>query len=377
MKKQLYLNNNSYIYLITMTWTEIKYSKSQVDKAGMILISENSSTENVIEAVEILNNWRSAHSFPLHIFKKRLKLVSEKVDSNALVVQRLKRTPAIINKLIRDQTKHMNLSQMQDIGGCRTILSNVKIVRQLCEEYYEKGKCCDLKHEFKNKKDYITNPKSDGYRSIHLIYKYKSDKTTKYNGLLIEVQIRSKLQHYWATAIETVGHFTKQALKSNEGEEDWLRFFKLISTVFAKNENMPIVQGTPEDDVELYIQVKELADKLQVINKIKSWAELIKLIGEIEKKEVHKPHFYLLELDIDKKELTVEAFEKKEEEKATTAYSVAEKKAKDSKLNKDIVLVEADTTKELRKAYPNYFLDTKEFLSILENYLNKSSKDIQ
>jgi ppGpp synthetase/RelA/SpoT-type nucleotidyltranferase len=77
----------------------------------------------------------------------------------------------------------MNLSQMQDIGGCRAVLSNLKLVRQLCDEYYEKGKHCDLKHEFKNKKDYITNPKPDGYRSIHLVYRYKSDKTKKYNGL--------------------------------------------------------------------------------------------------------------------------------------------------------------------------------------------------
>lgn len=357
-----------------MAWTEIKYSKSQVDKAGIILINENFSTEEKDKAITILDNWRSAHSFALHIFKKRLKLVSEKVDPNTLVVQRLKRTPAIIKKLIREQTKHMNLSQMQDIGGCRSVLSNVKLVRQLCEEYYEKGEHCDLKHEFKNKKDYIANPKADGYRSIHLIYKYKSDKTTKYNGLLVEIQIRSKLQHYWATAIETVGHFTKQALKSNEGEEEWLTFFRLISTVFANKERTPMVLNTPENEVELYYRVKGLADKLQVIDKIKSWAKLIKLIGEIEKKGVHKPHFYLLELNIDNKKLTVTTFKKNEEGKATAAYSEREKIASRGKLNKDIVLVEADTSKELRKAYPNYFLDTNEFLSILENYLNNPPK---
>ncbi|MBU0472119.1 MAG: RelA/SpoT domain-containing protein, partial [Nanoarchaeota archaeon] len=349
-------------------------SKSKVDKAGWILINNNSTTQQMEQATSVLDNWRSAHSFPLHIFKKRLKWVSEKIDPNSLVVQRLKRTPAIINKLIRDQTKHMNLSQMQDIGGCRAVVSNIKQVKKLCEEYYEEGKHCDLKHEFKNKKDYITTPKPDGYRSIHLVYRYKSDKTKKYNGLLIEVQIRSKLQHYWATAIETVGHFTKQALKSNEGEEEWLTFFKLISTVFAKKENLPLVPDTPIDETDLYNKIKELTDRLQIIEKIKSWATLIKLIGEIEKKESHKPYFYLLELDIDKKELSVKTFEKRDEEKATTAYSAAEKNATDKKMNKDIVLVEADTTKELRKAYPNYFLDTKEFLSILEAYLKYSPK---
>jgi len=41
---------------------------------------------------------------------------------------------------------------------------------------------------------------------------------------LIEIQIRSKLQHIWATAVETVGFFTGQAIKSNEGEKEWNDF---------------------------------------------------------------------------------------------------------------------------------------------------------
>jgi hypothetical protein len=52
-----------------MAWTEIKYSKNQVDNAGFILI-QSSNQEEINEATEILDNWRSSHSFPLHIFKK-------------------------------------------------------------------------------------------------------------------------------------------------------------------------------------------------------------------------------------------------------------------------------------------------------------------
>ena len=42
------------------------------------------------------------------------------------------------------------------------------------------------------------------------------------------------------------------------------------------------------------------------------------------------------------------------------------------KEDKHIVLVSADTTKELRKAYPNYFLDTKEFVNKLSEYFKES-----
>ncbi|MBU3955206.1 RelA/SpoT domain-containing protein [bacterium] len=355
-----------------MIWTEIKYKKSEVDQAGDILVSENPSLTEIDRAITILDNWRSSHSFPLHVFKVRLKRVSKEVDPDALVVQRLKRTPAIIRKLEREQTKHMNLSQMQDIGGCRAVLSNVNLVRQLCEEYYEKGKHCDLKHEFKKKKDYITNPKPDGYRSIHLIYKYDSDKKSKkYNGLLIEIQIRSKLQHLWATAVETVGHFTNQALKSNEGDKDWIDFFKLISSFFANMEGTYIVPDTPENEFELYTKVKELSKKLQVIQKIRSWSSLLKLL---EDKKKFSAAFYLLDLNIDTKQLAITSFERNEEEAANRAYSEAEKKTRDEKLNKDIVLVEADTTKELKKAYPNYFLNTNEFIFILQKYLDNPPK---
>ena len=56
----------------------------------------------------------------------------------------------------------------------------------------------------------------------------------EFNGLRVEVQIRSKLQHFWATAIETVDFFTRQAIKSSEGHPDWVDFFKLVSSAFAK-----------------------------------------------------------------------------------------------------------------------------------------------
>ena len=50
--------------------------------------------------------------------------------------------------------------------------------------------------------DYITTPKDSGYRGVHLIYRYYSDKNETFNGLKIEVQIRTALQHAWATAVD-------------------------------------------------------------------------------------------------------------------------------------------------------------------------------
>ena len=57
-----------------MTWVKPKgHSKSRINWAGDVLINTESTEEEKILAIEILDNWRAIHSYPMHIFKKRLK----------------------------------------------------------------------------------------------------------------------------------------------------------------------------------------------------------------------------------------------------------------------------------------------------------------
>lgn len=64
----------------------------------------------------------------------------------------------------------MSLTQMQDIGGCRAVTSKIEEVYRL-KDLFEESR---FDHEFKNEKDYIYQPKDDGYRGIHLIYKFRA-----------------------------------------------------------------------------------------------------------------------------------------------------------------------------------------------------------
>ena len=98
-----------------MRWTKLNFSNNQVNKAGDMLISSSSSSEELSSALDVLTNWRSSHSFPLHTFAVRLKRISKQVDSSAIVTRRLKRVSSIIRKLKRDQTSRMKMSRMQDI----------------------------------------------------------------------------------------------------------------------------------------------------------------------------------------------------------------------------------------------------------------------
>lgn len=350
-----------------MHWTSPIYKKSDVDRAGKTLITTSVSSSQLEQSLTVMNNWRSSHSFPMNTFKIRLGRVAKRIDKEAIIVQRLKRVPSIIKKLKRPQTHSMHLSQMQDIGGCRAVLSDVSLVRKLGDLYVNKRASRGLKHKKVNEKDYIKNPKPDGYRSIHLIYKYKSDKKSTYDGLLIEIQIRSKIQHAWATAVETVDLFTKQAIKSNEGRPEWTEFFKLVSSAFALMEGEAPVPGTPADKEELKREIKKKVGELRVFQKMEKWTKAITIIQP----KMKELHFFLLVLDVaeaNNEKLEIRGYLKDAERTATDQYLEAEK-SQGRDPNKDVVLVAADSIDELRKAYPNYFIDTSHFLNYLKAYL--------
>ena len=151
-----------------MKWTKPKgYSNSKVDWAGSVLISDTTDPQETDAALDVLDNWRAIHKYPLHVFKVRLKQVSEKMDPEALAVQRLKRLPSILFKLKRKyhgKEPTMKLSQMQDIAGCRAVMSNMDLVKKIYKEGYIKSDLknhkgfklrsilCSLQKELNNKK---------------------------------------------------------------------------------------------------------------------------------------------------------------------------------------------------------------------------------
>ena len=182
------------------SWAVPEFTRGSVDRAGRVLVTDPDvvTARELSEAFTVINNWRSSHSFPLNTMQVGLRRMARRVDPDALIAQRIKRISSIEAKLIR--FRRMNLSQMQDIGGCRAIVKDVKSIRSLVEAYRES----DLKHKMLRLDDYLDAPKSSGYRGIHLIYRYFSDRTETYNGLQIEIQVRTPLQHSWATAVETV-----------------------------------------------------------------------------------------------------------------------------------------------------------------------------
>lgn len=270
-----------------MGWALPKYSRAEVNAASKVWLSANSTAAEVADALMIVNNWRGIHAFPLNTFQMGLRNRGAKFSDDVLVAQRIKRLSSIELKLKLRPT--MKLTQMQDIGGCRAILEDVQVLRQLVTSF----KDSDLKHKLLTEDDYIMSPRASGYRGVHLVYSYNSDRSETYNDLKIEIQLRSQLQHAWATSVEVVGTLVDQALKSSLGDPGWLRFFQLMSSELARKEREPLVPGTPDDRGEARKEITKLISQYNPIGRLESYSEALNYIEHSESGD----HFYILHLN--------------------------------------------------------------------------------
>lgn len=332
-----------------MAWGISKYTRGEVARAGKVLIRTDATSEERSHAMDVMSSWRAAHAYPMHALLMLLRRKTAELDKKAIVVQRHKRAPSIIYKLSR--YPKMELSRMQDIGGCRAIVSSAKDVERLSEALSRSSS----RHKLQRIYDYVKEPKESGYRGIHLTYKYGGEKS-EYEDYFIELQLRSKIQHAWATCVEIVDTFTRQALKSSRGDKDWQDFFLMASAEFAKLEKRPI--GSHVEGVDTNAELMRLSKQLNVVKRLEAFAVSA---NHIIQKLDEKTDYFLLELDHEQGSIRVTQFKTQDLEIASREYLEKEKEAKEVQ-RFDVVLVAAGSLHALKSAYPNYFADSKEFV---------------
>lgn len=337
-----------------------EFSRSEVNKAGATFVNPNATDAEKEHALNVINNWRVSHNFPLNTFQWRLRYVAKRINPDSLIAQRIKRLASI--KLKLELQPDMKLSQMQDIGGCRAIMKDVTELDQLVNIYKHESR--GIKHKLHKEQDYITNPKPSGYRGVHLIYKYGSDKSADYRDMRIEIQIRTLMQHAWATAVETVGTFINMPLKSSLGDDGWLRFFALMGSAMAISEGKPTVPDTSENIAELKKEINFLSRKLEVEKHLTAFRKSIEVLTS--DRRINNAYYYLLELDPTAGRVIIKAYSQNQLKTASKDYVTLERRISNDK--RDAVLVSADSIDALRLAYPNYYLDTDIFLKQLKQF---------
>ncbi|MDP3068734.1 MAG: RelA/SpoT domain-containing protein [Opitutaceae bacterium] len=322
--------------------------------------------------MEVLSYWRSEHSLPLTLASERLQSVALKNDRKAIFAKRLKRFVSIVLKLRRFPS--MSLRNVQDIGGCRAIFSSRKKLIQTLRDLKRlpEFRWADGKVRIK---DYIQKPKPGGYRSVHIIGLFPSESRQTRR---IEVQLRTRIQHYWATALEIVDLFTQQALKSNQGDPEWRELFRELGEHFELMDSIHLFEGMNlaakrrayrdriRDDLIHQQSAKEIrlcCKKLRVMKKFAAYAGSLVVVDE-QLSELKQPGFVLLKIDLEGQKVDSTVFAEDNSRSAEAEYTSLEAATANAG-GVVVALVSSTAVGGIKEAYPNYFADSSEFVQLL------------
>lgn len=344
---------------ITESGNVIRSYMQELKLDGMNIISE----EEFRNALLVLKQYREKHVPHLKFFSSLLdiKLNRLQVFEISIVSSRSKRLESIANKLVKRKT--MRLAQMDDLVGIRVTLPNIEALNQFLDD---KRNCeiinSDCVLDCIHTQDYIIRPKLDGYRGIHQIFKLKADGKS---DIRLELQIRTRIQHEWATVVEILGSLKHVSFKAGQGDEDYLHFLALSSVLFSIEEGTPTVstyaQLTP---AEVCAKLNELDRELQIIEMLRSFNSIPPPKKNIEAK------YYLIQLDLHTRKTIITPYN--DELDANEDYVGLEQKYHgDDMFN--VVLVSVDDVNKIEEAYPNYFLDSNDFISRYTRLLTKYS----
>lgn len=362
----------------------LRYSKNKIDKAADD-IRHGVKGDERIEAIEKIQNYREFHLYPLMLLKNHLARTAKKISPDVIVARRLKRLPTIIDKLERptldgSSANEIKFTRMQDIAGCRAIVRSPKQLWAL-KKRLERSRCV---HKIIRTKDYLSEPKPSGYGGLHLIYKCYNglEEEHPWKGSLVEVQLRTELQHAWATSLEIIDTLEGIALKTSlENHEEWREFFYLAGKLVAHKEGFCVLEETTLWDVAT--SCHNISISLDVWGKLSKYEFAISITTDsdvVPTNALNKNGLFLIRVTKDAVknktyEVSVRSFSSDE-------ASVALESLNESELNDDYflaVLVSAEGVRSLKQAYPNYFGATdlfREFLNYIEQEYEKASEKI-
>jgi putative GTP pyrophosphokinase len=238
----------------------LEWTKNQVDRLGDRLRKGDISGDDLRLLDSYRRSFSDAYENVVGQIRDRLEL--EPTGRPA------KSTTSIIDKLQRESVR---LSQVQDIGGCRLTVADIttqdEVVAQI-ETLFDKVSIVDRRDH-----------PSHGYRAVHMI--------VDCFGKLIEIQIRTALQHRWAEVSEKISDVVDAAIKYGEGDPKVLSFLTVASDEIMVVESLEselhrvlaIADQTEELSESTDEKIAEARELLRV--RRKRVVKLVNLIGDI------------------------------------------------------------------------------------------------
>lgn len=205
-------------------------TKTQIDRLGDRLRSGSISEAELKMLDAYRKSFGVAYENVIKVIRENLKLQPTGRPA--------KSTTSIIDKLHRESIR---LSQIQDIAGCRIVVKEMQeqdCVTGLIRDAFSSLSLVDrrVKPNF-------------GYRAVHLIVKIEEK--------LIEIQVRTILQHKWAEYSEKFSDKIDPAIKYGGGPEAIQTHLSALSKLIMKYEKVEI-EAFPKIMIN-----KELKDELE------------------------------------------------------------------------------------------------------------------
>jgi ppGpp synthetase/RelA/SpoT-type nucleotidyltranferase len=324
-------------------------SKSRVNRAGNNVRDDNATAEDL----RVIDEWRAAHRGVLNTFQAILR--NRTRGSGITVAQRHKRKRTIFDKLQR--LPGMQLARMDDVAGCRLIFKSLSDLHRFRDQFHR----ARFNHKRRNdldRYDYIKQPKETGYRGIHDVYEYdvNSDVGQNLAGLNVEIQYRTLVQHAWATAVEVVGFITESQPKFQKGDKRYEHALALASEILARSHEKLKGPITDTSDKDLVAQFLEIDSELGLIRTLRGLNAANRVVSD------RRNAILIFSGD--------GALEIRTFRDATDALrSLFELER--TMPERDIVLVRADSSDDVRLAFRNYFSDARDFIRLLEGGCTK------
>lgn len=348
-----------------MAYPEPPLSKSAVRRAGQA-ISSGIAKETDFDLVD---QWRASHGYVINTFQAWLKGHINKQNCHIEFAQRLKRRNTVIDKLKRKNAAGepliSDVASMHDFAGCRMIFNDIQELQEFRKYLHSSQVMRNVEHQLRHepdKYDYINHPKFTGYRGIHDVYRHyprgsnRRQKKKPWDGLLVELQYRTRAQHAWATAVEISDILDGERTKFELDTTERGRFFAIASEIIARRHEGITKALLDMPTNELQKELQALENKLGILRRL----ELLKQFEDEENLQKHnvlniyRTNDGSLELEVIPFATATPAIEK-----------ASELEASEESVN--AVYVHSDNPKALRSAYRNYFYDPIDFVKIIQS----------
>lgn len=222
-------------------------SRKQIKKVGhrvrKIERGEGGFKDRLI-VYDVIRAYRAQFSRPLGTTNMAIRRYAEAANVAAEVTQRLKKTSTIIDKLKNRETT-LSLDRMQDIGGCRAVVSDLDELQRLVDTVVDRNEGRIIKHY-----NYVDEPRESGYRAHHIILKSS-------RNLAIEVQLRTQSMQIWAETVEVFSQTLEMNFKQ-DGEGPMFDFLRVVSDIHWYQET---TTPLPRDVINKYTEVRDEASR--------------------------------------------------------------------------------------------------------------------